>query len=69
MADNFDGLIHIPSSDLNFKHGIQNLSKDELNAMLKKLNYLQSKGDYHKGRITAVTREIKKREKTEAKNG
>ena len=61
----FDGLIHTPSTDLNFTGGIERLSKNELCMMLDRLNYLQSKGETHKGRITAVTREIKKRDKKE----
>jgi hypothetical protein len=67
MTAVFDGLINIPSSDLNFKHGIEALNGSSLNTMLKKLNELQAVGEYHKGRIKAVEREIKKREK-EANN-
>lgn len=63
----FDGLLNVPSSDLNFKHGIQALDYIDLVVMLKKLNTLQDKGEYHKGRIAAVMREIKKRDKKGAK--
>jgi hypothetical protein len=59
----FDNLIYIPCSDLNFKHGIERLSVDDLKSMLEKLNRLQAKCEYHKGRIKAVTRELNKRYK------
>jgi len=61
----FGGLLHVPSTDLNFKDGIQRLTKDALYEMLYELKNRQSKGESHKGRIAAVTREIKKREKKE----
>jgi hypothetical protein len=57
----FDGLLHIPSSDLNFVCGIERLDTDDLKSMLKKLNELQGKGESHKGRIKSVTRELNRR--------
>jgi len=66
MESVFSGLLYIPATDLNFKSGVERLTKDDLIKMLYELKFLQSKGEPHKGRINAVTTEIKKRIKHEA---
>ncbi|GMO13151.1 MAG: hypothetical protein Ta2A_23640 [Treponemataceae bacterium] len=54
MAEEFEGLLYIPATDLNFTGGIQRLSDDALAAMLERLTALSETEDGHKGRIKAV---------------
>jgi hypothetical protein len=61
MKKKFDGLLHIPASDGNFISGIQRLKDEDLNAMLERLTELDKTEGGHKGRVTAVEKELKNR--------
>jgi hypothetical protein len=60
----FDWLEYAPA-DLNFQARIERTGTDDLKSMLRKLEVLQAMGEYHKGRIKAISAELKKRNKKE----
>jgi hypothetical protein len=61
MAEKFEGLLYVPSSDPNFISGIQRLKDAQLNTMFERLIELNETESGHKGRIKAVEKEIKNR--------
>jgi hypothetical protein len=61
MAENYEGLIGVPATDLNFPSGIGRLSDGILSEFRARLIELEASEGGHKGRIKAVEKELKNR--------
>jgi hypothetical protein len=61
MAENYEGLIGVPATDVNFPSGIGRLSDEILRAFHARLIELEASEGGHKGRIKAVEKELKNR--------
>ena len=66
MEKNYEGLFGCPASDLNFTSGLERLSTAELEEFKAELIMREIDEHCHKGRINAVAKEIRNREKTAA---
>jgi hypothetical protein len=61
MAEDYEGLVGCPATDVNFPSGIGRLSDDALRAFHTRLIELEAAEGGHKGRIKAVEKEMKNR--------
>jgi C4-type Zn-finger protein len=59
----YEGLLHTPATDVNFKGGIERMRVSSLRGMLERLRELEELEHCHKGRIKAVEKELTRREK------
>ena len=66
MEKNYEGLFGCPALDLNFTSGLERLSTAELEEFKAELIAREIDEHCHKGRINAVAKEIRNREKTAA---
>jgi hypothetical protein len=61
MAENYEGLIGVPATDVNFPSGIGRLSDELLREFHDRLIELEAAEGGHKGRIKAVSKEMRNR--------
>jgi hypothetical protein len=61
MAEDYEGLVGCPATDVNFPSGIGRLSDESLRAFHTRLIELEAAEGGHKGRIKAVDKELKNR--------
>jgi hypothetical protein len=61
MTENYEGLIGVPATDVNFPAGIGRLSDELLREFHARLIELEASEGGHKGRIKAVSKEMRNR--------
>ncbi|EOS68789.1 hypothetical protein C818_02664 [Lachnospiraceae bacterium MD308] len=65
MNNNISWLTTVPATDINFKSHLQHATVEEIKEALFVLAEKEEKGN--KSRVTALSRELRKRERAESK--